>query len=547
MNTKYKIAISAILAVFAASLPTVCVILLAKKQGSEAEMSHVMSYAYNVLSRSDRLADQIQYATSRLEKQGGADPCSVENIRLMRQIDLASSYIGVIGFLSSNRLACSSLGIDGGRLDLGDVDIVTPGGSHVWTNVRLPFAPNVSFILVERNGYAAAVHDEMPIDTTTSERDVTLASFNPQSQQVYAFRGYLNDEWMSRLNLEKEVVFIDQGFVVAAVRSEKYSMGAIAALPISHLEDRVRGFALFMLPIGLFAGLALVFTGFYLARQQLSLPVVLRSALRRDEFFLEYQPVVDLRSGVVVGAEVLLRWQRRGGQTVGPDAFIPVAEETDMILRITERVVDLIIRDSGDLFRRHPELHLAFNLSPADLHSRDTIALIQKLKEKTQARPGNLIIEATERGLLNADIVREVIREIRAGGVRVALDDFGTGYSNLAYLETFELDFLKIDRSFIETLGTEAPTSTVVYHIFEMTKDLGMEMVAEGVETEAQARILREKGVSYAQGWLYGKSMSFHDFISLVEKSQEELSEKWRKWIPPEIDETFMDTESAGV
>jgi len=294
--------------------------------------------------------------------------------------------------------------------------------------------------------------------------------------------------------------FVDRGCAVAVVRSDRYYIATIAALPVSYMLAQTRATTKILLAAGLLAGIALALITLYLARMQMAMPAVIRTALKRREFFLHYQPIVDLRTRQWVGAEALIRWRRRGGEMVRPDLFIHVVEDAGMIQRITQHVVKLVARDVKDLFKRRPDFHIAINLSSDDLRADSTIKLLRQLVSDTHAAPGNLIVEVTERGFIKREPAQRIVRALRTGGIRVAVDDFGTGYSSLAFLESFELDFLKIDKSFVDTMNLDTPTSQVALHIIEMAKSLNLEMIAEGVETEAQGQFLCERGVQFRAG-----------------------------------------------
>ncbi|MGH8075784.1 MAG: EAL domain-containing protein [Lysobacter sp.] len=261
-----------------------------------------------------------------------------------------------------------------------------------------------------------------------------------------------------------------------------------------------------------------------LARRHTSLPALLRNGLRRRQFFLHYQPIVELATGRCVGAEAVIRWQRHDGSFVRPDLFIPVAEECGLIRKVTARVMELLRHDATTILDAYPDLMISFNLAPEDMRSEQILDELRELLDTKNVHPENLHIEMTERGILNTDHAREIVQAIRELGIRVAIDDFGTGFSSLSYLTTFEVDYLKIDKAFVDPIGTAAATSQVAMHIIKMAKELNLMMIAEGVETEEQATILRNAGVQYAQGWLFAKAMDPAALCNFVTSSRRPCS-----------------------
>jgi sensor c-di-GMP phosphodiesterase-like protein len=503
----------------AVMLPVVVSIYLARYQSLGQERGRVLGYAREVLSRSEMTAVEIDAGFKALDA-GATQPCSQANLEVMRRLDLSSSTIQAFGVIDGNRLLCSSVTGRIAPVEFGPPDVVQPSGVRIWTEVEFPFAKGKRFLVIGRGHYAAIVHKDLPIAVSDTTNNLSVATLSGPQRAILTARGHIKPEWLVKLDGGKEhVSFRDDGYIVAVASSQRFFIDAVAALPESDLDRHTWMVARTVVPFGLLMGALLAWAAVLLARAQLAMPSVLKAALRRKELFMVYQPVVDLRTGRWVGAEALIRWNRPKGETVRPDVFIVAAEDSGLIRRVTKEVVlKQVCAHARTMFQHHPDFHFAINLAADDLQSESTIGLLRELVEETGAQSGNLMVEATERSFAKPSVVRGIVDALRAAGIRIAIDDFGIGYSSLSFLESLPFDLLKIDKSFVDTLHTGAATSQVIHHIIEMAKALNLEMIAEGVESEAQAAFLRARGVHYAQGFLFAEPMSFDSLLEALHR-----------------------------
>lgn len=252
------------------------------------------------------------------------------------------------------------------------------------------------------------------------------------------------------------------------------------------------------------------------ATNTLALESRLHKAMERDELFLVYQPKIDLRSGRTVGVEALIRWNHPEEGMIPPDVFIPVAEEVGMINAIGEWV----LRNACQQVRAWEQtiacdLIVAVNISSHQIANQHFSATVQKIIHEAGLSPWHLDFEMTETAVMqmetNVDAAFQMIRDL---GISISLDDFGTGYSSLSHLRRFPINFLKIDRSFVNEVLTNIDDRAIVSAIIGMAQNLGLQVVAEGVETQEQANFLREKGCDFAQGYFFGRPMSPENILT---------------------------------
>jgi diguanylate cyclase (GGDEF)-like protein/PAS domain S-box-containing protein len=254
------------------------------------------------------------------------------------------------------------------------------------------------------------------------------------------------------------------------------------------------------------------------AVERLLLKSKLRRALERNEFLVRYQPKVDLASGEVVGAEALLRWRLPGHGEIAPSQFIPLAEESRLILDIGAWVLNQVCTDYATWKTRvNDPGRIAINLSLKELSQASFIPRCRSVFERHNVAPSCVELEITETTLmLDAEHTLPLLDELRAMGVHLSIDDFGTGYSSLSALQQFPISTLKIDRSFVTNAATDPDDATIVRTIIEMGRSLGLQVIAEGIETEEQRHFLLHSGCQLGQGRLFGHPTSSADFLDLL-------------------------------
>ncbi len=253
-------------------------------------------------------------------------------------------------------------------------------------------------------------------------------------------------------------------------------------------------------------------------RRYIDLEMGLKQAIAKRELELLYQPQVELQTGAIIGAEALLRWHSSTLGAVSPVEFIPVAENSGLILQIGDWVLEQACATLARWQKQFgPGVHLAVNVSAMQLTARDFAERLARHLERHGCDSRGLHVEITESAIMdNPELAMRVLKKLRLMGVGTALDDFGTGYSSLSYLKDMEIDYLKLDRSFISNVNTSPKDRAITESVIHMAKAIGLKLVAEGIETEEIGNALCAMGCDYGQGWLYGRPMHERSLVSML-------------------------------
>ncbi|AXS42579.1 EAL domain-containing protein [Breoghania sp. L-A4] len=340
---------------------------------------------------------------------------------------------------------------------------------------------------------------------------------------------YLRAHRRVEVRLSRDVIWLTMGgesampsgerMITELQRSKRYPIEATVVVPVSASIPLVSDLKMIAaVAAGGFAVLFIAVALWMSWRPDQAAEDEFIAAISKGEFIPYYQPVMDIDTGGLIGCEVLIRWRRPDGTIVSPGQFMTYAETSGHIFEMTRIMMRKTCEEVGDLYSRNPDMKLSVNLFAGHFDDREIIDDIIDIYGPSQIRYQQIVVEVTERQpLKNLETARKIIAEMQALGLRVALDDVGTGHGGLAYLQKLGIDIIKIDKMFIDTLGGDDSTSTIVDTLVELAGNLGMGIIAEGVEQIEQIHCLRELGVSAAQGYIFAPPLPGNLYIELAE------------------------------
>lgn len=511
MGNKNKIVAMAIVATVAAAVaPVLGMMWLSRQALIEAEHERLTRYASSVLERAESSLQATQRSLQSLSPLL-ALPCSEEHIAQMRLITLNSQAIEEMGYYEYGQLRCTSWDRQAqvAPRHQPELAFVTAAGAGVALEQASFVLDGPSMMSIQYGAHSALVHRQRFVDVVL-DQGVHLVLARDGYGLVAQYGTPISPGMAGRALRGTGTQDFD-GFFVSTLSRDGWTAAAI--VDGQQVLDTMAREQRWFLPVGVLMGLVLVLLVLRVSQARLSPLADLQLAVRKKEFIVHYQPIIEMRSGRCIGAEALIRWKRPDGSVVRPDLFVPLAEESGLILPLTDLVVESVVRELGPTLRADRALHVAVNVAAQDIKTGRILDVVGKVLAASGVRTEQIWMEATERGCMDIASARITLARARERGHSMALDDFGTGYSNLQYLQGLPMDALKIDKSFVSTIGTGAATSAVIDHIIAMAKSLGLHIVAEGVETLQQAAYLHEQGVDFAQGWLFAKPLPAADFI----------------------------------
>lgn len=444
-------------------------------------------------------------------------PCSPKHVQLMQESAVARTHIRAIGYWQAADRQCGAGFIQG-------IEFTPPSASRIYDSGMIAWWPSKE---TEVGGVQLFLMRFGEHDVVIDPRLLISSDLEEQSAGLWV-------EGLPMITTDKQIdlphpTTLGLGLTVDDTNERllsRFSLGTIfpidvvAEQPMDEIWDR---YLPTLLTVGTLILLLIILWGFmvlHYSRQRFSLATELHDAIVNGQIKAEYQPIMNLHTNTCYGAEALARWVRENGEEISPNVFVPMVEGAGLCTELTKLMLNEVLHELGEYLKTNPAYTININLSARDLEANHFMEYLAAELAKTGVPASSIGLEITERGLIDSDEARQRISKLRQRGHRISIDDFGTGYSSLSYLEGFELDVLKVDKSFIDAIETHGVTSNVVAHIIDMAQSLKLDIVAEGVELEHQAQWLIKQNVKMVQGYLYSRPVNAELFIDFAFSKQ---------------------------
>ncbi|EJK98461.1 cyclic diguanylate phosphodiesterase [Pseudomonas chlororaphis] len=506
-------------AVLSAALLLAASLGIAMHEAQLRESEQMNAQGQRFLERLEQLFGQLREGLDVLEAQP-LRGCSPEMVVALQQISFSYRFIYEAAYIDAAQ-ACTNWPLQDNLAVMRPPDIRGPTYSY-WLNTSAEPNENRAALMLGRGNFRVATSRGHLTDMVDLPANSSLMVVLDHGSRAIPVLGPALDwpptEPWPPTGRSPLLVTQDQLIYRMPTSNPEYQM--VLVTPRTNMQREIFEGWWWLLPSSLVLAVFIGGLAFQLAGQRQSLGAELQGALRRGELQVLYQPIFDLRTRQCVGAEALLRWRRPDGTLTSPDLFIPMAENTGQIRPITDFVLQRLLEQLGHLLRANPQLYISVNLAACDVMVPRIGKVMARLLALHRVAARQIAFEVTERGLIDVVVARHNLQALRDVGHQVLIDDFGTGYCSLAYLQTLPVDYLKIDKAFIDALGHDAASSGVAPHIIRMAHALQLKVIAEGIEFEDQALLLSSEGVRFGQGWLFAHALSAVQFIDLITRGR---------------------------
>ena len=464
--------------------------------------SQLQTFAQLALDKSELVIRQADLVSDAAERYQG-QVCTPAHQKRMLNIIRGYLYINELIYARDNHFLCSSLIAPVNGYTIAPADYKREPNVSIYYYRDTPFFSGYKMTYMQRGNYVAVINPLFWSEVMSDDPTLQWGVYDTVTKTFFSLSNEASAATFSPLIHLNDLTVQKNGYLYATVYSTKRPIAAIVATSYQRLIAHFYNHLIFALPAGILGSLVLLLLWLRIRQNYLSPKRKLQRALEKHQLCLYYQPIIDIKTEKCIGAEALLRWPGEQGQVMNPAEFIPLAEKEGMIGQVTDYVIDNVFRDLGAYLATHADRYVSINLSASDFHTSRLIARTNQKTEQYAVRPQQIKFEVTEHAFLDVDKMTPIILAFRQAGYEVAIDDFGIGYSNLHNLKSLNVDILKIDKSFVETLTTHKTSHLIAEHIIELAHSLGLKTIAEGVETEEQVNWLRKRGVRYCQGWFF--------------------------------------------